>query len=286
MARYSTGKRVQRAGATGGGRTYRGQAPANWYAALVLIVVIGLASIAFARYEYQNPAAAKAAVPPKVGQVWFAGFEFSLCGAVQKPPPANPNAALAGLTTDGTGVIQIAPKKRSEAGVNATLGRFVSEYPGMTLTSASVQYPGQKVLRNGETCAAGTPDAGKKGEVQVDYWPTYVSKHGVRVSGDPRSLKLGQNSLVTISFAPSGTTLKRPSGTVVLALIKAGASGATTATTLPTTATTLPTTATTLPSTVTLPTTATTLPKATTPTTAAKAPAASPSTTPTTAAKP
>ena len=47
MARSSSGKSVARAAATGGGTTYRGQMPVNWYAALVIIVIIGVASIAW-----------------------------------------------------------------------------------------------------------------------------------------------------------------------------------------------------------------------------------------------
>ena len=56
MARSSSGKSVARAAATGGGTTYRGQMPVNWYAALVVIVLVGVASIAFAKYHYdQHP---------------------------------------------------------------------------------------------------------------------------------------------------------------------------------------------------------------------------------------
>ncbi len=52
MARSSTGKSVARAAATGGGTSYRGQMPVNWYAALVVIVLIGIGSVVLARYNY------------------------------------------------------------------------------------------------------------------------------------------------------------------------------------------------------------------------------------------
>ncbi len=42
MADESTGKWVRRAASTGGGRTYRGQTPVNWYLSLLLIVLIGV----------------------------------------------------------------------------------------------------------------------------------------------------------------------------------------------------------------------------------------------------
>ena len=66
MARSSSGKSVARAAATGGGATYRGQMPVNWYAALLVIVLVGLGSIALAKYNYNKTAPV---VEPTVGHV-------------------------------------------------------------------------------------------------------------------------------------------------------------------------------------------------------------------------
>jgi hypothetical protein len=221
---------VQRAGATGGGRTYRGQVPANWYAALVLIVVVGLVSIVYARYEYRNP---KAAVAPTVGTTWYAGISFSLCG--KNEPALAAKTSTTGIATSGNGVLVIAPTKAGQAGNNATLGRFVSGYKGLSLTSDSVGYPGGTVLRNGATCAAGTPDAGKKGVVLVYTWPNVEAKQSTLVSGDPTTLKLGQSSLVAVAFAPAGTkVVKSPS--VEVAVLQATSAGTTSSATTTTTA--------------------------------------------------
>lgn len=57
------GKWVARAAATGGGRTYRGQRPINWYAALVLIILVGLASVVVSRMDYRAGAVANT-IPP------------------------------------------------------------------------------------------------------------------------------------------------------------------------------------------------------------------------------
>src|SRR5580693_5774739 len=71
MARSSSGRSVARAAATGGGASYRGQMPVNWYAALVVIVLVGIASIALAKYHYnQTPAV----VEPTVGTTWHAAI--------------------------------------------------------------------------------------------------------------------------------------------------------------------------------------------------------------------
>jgi hypothetical protein len=275
MARDSSGKWVARAGATGGGRTYRGQTPVNWYAALVLIVVIGLVSVAWARYQYRNPAAKPAAAQPAVGVTWYSGFVFDICGTLEPSPPASANSARVGMYTSGSGVMVIAPKTSAQAGANATLGQFVDGYPGLVLTQSTIQSPGTKLLKNGDTCPAGTPDAGKAGTVTVGYWPTFSTKHPEIQTGDPITLRPGSESRISMAFLPPGTAPAQPPGTVVEALFKS-VSSATTSSSVPATATTVPSTATTLPA------SATTTPSlgVQTPTTAPHAATTAPTTTP------
>lgn len=221
MARASTGKWVTRAGATGGGSSYRGQRPVNWYGALVVIVLLGVVSVIYSRFEYRSAAAASS-TPPTVGTTWYAGFSFDICGSQLPPPATSVNASKGGLFTSGSGVITIQPKTSASAGNNATLGKFVSNYAGMVLTATSVRYPGRRLFTNGMKCARGTPDAGKVGQVRVEYWKNYLPKtKPVAVSGDPASLKLGNNSLVTIAFLPQAKSVPKPSGQVVLALLQA-----------------------------------------------------------------
>jgi len=90
-------------------RTYRGQRPTNWYIAILIIVVVGLASVIFARYQYQNPASASAANEPTVGTTWHAGFDYYVCGTQEPALPAA-KSGNAGIITTGNGVMQIAPK--------------------------------------------------------------------------------------------------------------------------------------------------------------------------------
>src|ERR1700722_16189083 len=104
MARSSSGKSVARAAATGGGTTYRGQMPVNWYAALVIIIVVGVASIALAKYNYNKTATV---VEPAVGTSWHAGLAFDICGTTEAALPASPTNAKTGLTSSGGGVLVI-----------------------------------------------------------------------------------------------------------------------------------------------------------------------------------
>jgi len=255
MARSNAGKWVARAGATGGGGSYRGNAPVNWYAALVIIVVLGILSVLYAGYEYRGGSSAASTTPPATGTTWYAGLAFFVCGTQQPSLPSNVSAtksATQAFYTSGNGVITVAPKTSAQAGANAVLGKFVSGYAGLTLSATEIKIPSGKTsttYRNGMTCAKGTPDAGKKADVEVAYWSSAFLQKAkpVIVTGDPSTLKFSANQLITIGFVPPGTKLPKPNGTIVTALVDASNSVPTTAPTTPTTAPTTPTTAPTTP---------------------------------------
>ncbi len=282
MARNTSGKWVARAGATGGSRTYRGQTPVNWYAALVIIVLLGVLSVVFANYEYRHPSsAATATTKPTTKTTWFAGISFDVCGKTQPSLAANVTSATSktkSFFTTGDGVLVVAPKSDTAAGKNAVLGKFVSGYSGLSLTATALAFPTAKTgksgksdgttvttYKNGETCKKGTPDAGKKGQVTVTYWPDFTenSVKPVTVTGDPQTLPFTDNQFITVGFVPAGTKLARDA-TVETAVLKASAGASTSSTTTTTTAPGATTT--TAPGTT---STTTTAPPATTTTTTA-----------------
>lgn len=283
MPRSSSGRWVARAGATGGGRTYRGQVPANWYAALVIIVILGLVSIVFARSAYQHASAANT-TPPTKGTTWYAAFDFDVCGRQQPPVAADVvDPTTQSFYTTGSGVIVVSPKSTSDAGANAVLGKFVSGYKGMSLTATALTIPKATstssttttapkkakakkaagasptsvTYRNGATCPRGTKDAGKHAQVTVASWANAFAPNAqpTTVSGDPSTLRFSNNQLITIGFVPAGTKLPKPNGSIVTALLKASTGAAaksTTSTTAPgTTSTTAPGATTTVPGTAT-----------------------------------
>ena len=245
--------------------------PVNWYAALVVIVLLGVGSVILARHNYTKSAHS---VPPTVGQTWHAGLAVNICGTAEPVLPATASGSSTGLTTTGSGVLLIAPKTNSEAGNNATLGKFASEYTGMKLTNTSVMYPGGTEYKNGEKCAKGTPDAGQVGVVRTRSWilSTASKKSGSqenlvggRYSTTPADLKLLNTQLITLGFGPSSKTLPKVPSTTEVALLQAieGTSAPeTTTTTAPTatTTTTAPTSSTTTTTTKPSSTTTTTKP--------------------------
>jgi hypothetical protein len=268
MARSSSGKSVARAAATGGGATYRGQMPVNWYAALVVIVLIGVASVALAKYHYNQTAAA---VEPAVGTTWHAAIGFDICGTLEPSLTASPSSASTGLTTTGDGVVLVAPKKSGEAGANATVGKFASGYTGLTLTNTALKYPAAKTpeYKNGQKCPAGTPDAGKVGKMVARSWVITTetkNKQQVQTGGattaKPADLKFLDRQLITVGFVPAGTKLPKPPPATITALVQVLSGSQPVATTSSTTATTSSTATTT--STTAAPTTSTTVAPTTT----------------------
>ncbi len=212
---------MSRAAATGPSRSHRGKTPINWSIALVVILVLGVASIAFSRYEY---ARSTAAAKPTT---WYAGLSFVRCGAQQAPLPAS--TAGDGITTPGSGVLAVSLKDKSQA----TLGRFVDNYPGLVLGSTTFKYPGTSELQNGDRCPAGTPDAGKVGEVRIVSWSNFSETTG-RSTTDPATLALTNGQLVTAAFVPVGTAVPKPPQSTISAVLSAiGGSLPTTTTTAP-----------------------------------------------------
>ncbi len=232
MPSNQTGKWVERAATTGGGRTYRGQMPVNWYASLALICIVGLALIAFSRYENTHRVASSSG-PPTTSQTWHAALGIDVCGKIEPDLPASTNTASTGLTANGDGVLTVAPKNSSESGANATLGKFVSGYHGLVLTSSTLQYPGKTLYANGDVCAKGTPDAGKPGVVIVDSWSSPESNgKGTETSGDPQDLLFTNGQLITMAFVPATANVPKPPASAITALLGA-LTGSSTATTTP-----------------------------------------------------
>ena len=222
--------------------------PVNWYAALVIIVLLGLVSVAVAKYHYnQNPPV----VEPTTNTTWHAALAFDICGATQPALAASPSTATTGLTTTGDGVLLIQPKNASEAGNNATLGKFADGYTGLTLTNTTLKYPSASVplYKNGQKCGKGTPDAGQVGEVEARWWVVTTKTENnqlVQTGGlttvKPADLKFVNRQLITVGFVPENVQLPKPTAAIspLLQVLAGSQPVATTTTTAPTAATTTP----------------------------------------------
>jgi hypothetical protein len=235
--------------------------PVNWYASLALICIVGLLLIGFSRYQNTHRTASSSGAPT-TQQQWHAALGIDICGTMEPNLPVSTNTSKTGLIANGNGVLTIAPKNSSESGANATLGKFVSGYKGLKLTSNTIQYPGQPAYADGDVCPKGTPDHSKPGVVIVVSWPSFASNgKGTETSGDPQDLKFANGQLITMAFVPANVSIPKPPAKTITALITSVQQSTTTPSTTVTPSTTL------TPSTTVTPSTSASTQPSTTPTT-------------------
>ena len=248
----------------------------NYYGILGAVVILGLASVVLARFDYQHPQHhhAQPAVAPKIGTTWYAALGVDVCGSRLADLPTG--ISTGGLSLLGSNVIKVAPISSADAGHNATLAQFSHENAGVTATATNLDLAtahGHVRLATGQRCAAGTPDAGKTGRVVYAYWPT-LSTAKPKLTTKPSDIKFVQYLRLTLAFVPQGVTPLAPTKETVNAMVQVAVTPTTTTTTVPVTPTSVPVTPTSVPVTPTsvpvTPTTVgstTTVPGSTSPTT-------------------
>lgn len=196
MGKASSSKKVSRVARTGGGRTTR-RSSGSWGFPLVMgiVVLLGVLGVWFSRDSAHHKASAD---QPTVNDHWHAAYGWDICGNFLPDLPQPQN--LIGLHTHGDGVIHIEPQDPiQDTGKHATLGRFISGYPGLKLSKDSFSVLNQ-TWKNGEPKCDGKP-----GEV-------VVSSNGKQFAppNDPNNLKVPKNGWITIAFVPKGTTVPPP----------------------------------------------------------------------------
>jgi hypothetical protein len=251
VAKSSLGKAVSRVGASGGGRTYRKSRPGGYYSILGLIVVLGLSSVAYSRYEVTHPYVASTAFPA-VGSEGYVALAVDACG-VRVPYLASSVDTNTAYTLLADNVIQIAPSTSAEAGSNVTLASFLSAGKGISISTSALTVPANATTKAkahtytaGTVCPAGSRYAGKKAYPVIATWtPPWVTP----TLTTSTSFALSEKMFVTLAFVPKGVNPFQPSTLTVkdlLNYVTAQQSPTTTSTSSPsTTSTTTPVTTTT-----------------------------------------
>ncbi len=263
MAKSTTGKWVSRVGSAGGGKTYQRTRPGNYYGVLAVIVVLGLILTIYSRYEYQNPVKKHStAIAPVIGSTLYSGLSIQACGKSLPFLSSDPNFR-GGFVVENDNVIRLTPGTASEAGNNATLTTFSSEYPGLFVTKKKLAVPTAKgaanpktTYVNGDKCPATSKYAGQTGHVVYAYWST-LAKTTPTLTTNPASIKFAKDLRLTLAFEPKGVTPTPPSKATTDEMVLYSVS-TTTTTTLPVTTTTAATTTTGPTTTTTASTTTTT----------------------------
>jgi hypothetical protein len=196
-------------------RRPRKRGGSTWfYAALACIVIAGTAGIAFT-------VGGSADVHPLVlnaangqGDHWHAALGVDVCGQWLANPTQflqqhdNPNV-YAGLHTHSDGFVHVEAATRSEAGDNATFGRFLT-YGGWSASDTSFNLwagpaaaPTKTSWQNGDKCPAGTNMAGQTGFVK---WSVDCRAQ----KGDPSGWKIHDHGVIALGFLPKGKDIPVP----------------------------------------------------------------------------
>jgi hypothetical protein len=236
-------------GSQGGGKTYKKTRPSNFYGALAVIVVLGLALTAYSRYEYQNPAkrAATTTIAPGIGSIQYAALSIQDCGTMLPSLVPDETYKGGGFIVGPDDVVRLTPLTSADAGKNATLATFAKEYSGLKVTSTELAVPKGAGLANpkttyktGDVCGPTTKYAGKTGKVEYAYWSSFAQKSPT-ITTNPADIKFTKELRLALAFEPAGVTPSVPSQSTVNHMV------ADTVTPTTTTTTTLPTTTTTVP---------------------------------------
>jgi hypothetical protein len=249
VAKSNLGKRVSSVGSQGGGKTYKKTRPANFYGALAVIVILGLALTAYSRYEYQNPVKSKHAttstIAPGIGSVQYAALSIQNCGTTLPALLPDETYKGGGFIVGPDNVVRLTPLTSADAGKKATLATFAKEYAGLTTTSTELAVPKgdgianpKTTFKTGDACGPTTKYAGKTGKVEYAYWST-LAQTTPTITTNPASIRFTKELRLALAFEPAGVTPAVPAASTVDHMVTDTVTPTTTTTTtLPTTTTT------------------------------------------------
>lgn len=205
MGKASNTKKVNRAAATGGGRTAGKQAPVGWYSSLLVVVLLGVFGVYFASANLDEKQAAADTNPPAVNKDhWHVAYGFNLCGEWAVPLKDGPAGDTTGIHTHEDGLIHAHPFVASVAGKNATFGKFMDNTDtSLNATSVNLKRDKEK-FENGDKCGK------KEGVLTARVFKDLADTEGTLLKGNPSDWRLKDGALITISFNPKGFEITQP----------------------------------------------------------------------------
>ena len=205
MGKASQAKKVNRAAATGGGRTAGKKAPVAWYSAIFVVVVLGVLGVVTASTSLNDKQAGASTTPPVANKDhWHAAYGFNLCGKWAEPLADGPAGDQHGIHTHADGLIHTHPFDSLTSGKNATFGKLMDDTDtSLNATSLNLKRKGEK-FKNGDKC-------GKKPAKLTWYvFKNLKDKKGEKMSGNPANWRIKDGQLITVSFNPEGFKVTQP----------------------------------------------------------------------------
>lgn len=206
MGKASSAKKVARA-SRAGGTTAGTRKNIAFPAALVLIAVLGVGLVVFARGT--NPGTGD----PQLGDHWHAAYGIYVCDRwVAAVPDRGPDSL--GIHTHEDGLIHIHPFLAGATGDAATLGKFFDQ-TGVEVSDSSITLPsgdpfeGRKYVNGETTCG------GKEARVVTAYWADAMTADStdptdVRTSNISGERLANDGGAYTIAFLPPDADIPPP----------------------------------------------------------------------------
>jgi hypothetical protein len=193
--------------------------------AVALVLVLGLATIVYARQSV--PAADSS--PPTIEDHWHAAYGFYVCGewyqlagnaeeVNSQGQLANTDYLRTGVHSHDDGVIHWHPFTAAAVGTRAKLGVFLDVY-GVELSDESIKFPaGQPSpalpadFPDGELVEGEQQCAGEDGEVSVVVWENFSdTDDGVTYISNFDQIRVANDGMVfSIAFVPRDTSVPMP----------------------------------------------------------------------------
>jgi hypothetical protein len=191
----------------------------GWNVAIAAVVVVGVVAIVLTRSGGESSGSgAPFAANQSTGQAgshWHTYLGVNICGEwldnvpeFEQPVGSPAGTQNAGIHSHGDGLIHTHPFVSSEAGGNATLGKF-ADYAGWSVSSDSIDAwigpasrPTRTTWSNGDTCTFGEHE-GQPGRV---VWAV----DGKAKTGNPADYRQQDGETIAIGFLPKGAELGFP----------------------------------------------------------------------------
>jgi len=207
MGKASSAKKIARVARAGGSGTSkkRGSKPL-FPMAIVLIVVLGVSLVVFARTSQDEAAA----TPPIANQDhWHAAMGVRICGQGFAAPSQVQDDPV-GIHSHGDGIAHVHPFTNASSGDGATIGRFF-DATAVTIDDDQIDLGGDVKVKEGEdTCGADE----KPGIVQVAVWENAresATTDPEIITENIRDINFSNDSMAfTIAFAPEGANIPPP----------------------------------------------------------------------------
>ena len=257
MGKASSAKKIARMAEKGKGKKIRFQGGTVFPLTVLLVSVLGLALIVYARSSTQA-----LAVPPQAskGDHWHVAFGVYACNdwlpnisgnkEGENGQPDEEYLAL-GVHSHDDGVIHYHPFSSASSGRNAKLARFLDVYD-IGLSDTKLEFPedqGGAVYEEGVTKCTNEDGEEVDGVLRLAVWPDATKPDDFQIlTRNMADARIDRNGMaMAIFFTPEDTPITEPPTASQLEALGAVDSGATspTATTVAGTATTVAGTATT-----------------------------------------